>query len=429
MIHDAFPTRPELSGDVTVRDLTPDLGGCIVRFFDTPAISPGGRYLACFRLPFEDRLPRPGERGEIVIVDLHEGPAATRVVATTAGWEPQLGANLNWGGDDRTLLFADVDEAPWTPQTVVLDWPKGERRRLDAPIYHASPDGRSVVGTNPRLMCRTQRGYGIVVPDEHCQPRIGAPVDDGVWLTETDSGEKQLLHSLANVVDEFGGELGIEQPDDWRIYAFHCKIAPTNDCLLFTLRYLPAGHAGMDAIRDKQSGLNFAVFTSRLDGSELALVLGPDRWKHGGHHVNFAPDGQSLTANLRDVDPIDPKAMRFVRTSVDRDDVQIMLPGVQGGGHPTLHPDGRHLLSDCYWREQWADPVTGTTPLRWLDLHTGEERHVARAANQPIVDEPTLRIDPHPCWDRTWQFVTFNSVINGQRHVMLADMRPLLGAT
>ena len=43
------------------------------RFFDTSPISPSGRYLALFRLPYENRAPAPGDAGDIVLVDLKTG--------------------------------------------------------------------------------------------------------------------------------------------------------------------------------------------------------------------------------------------------------------------------------------------------------------------------------------------------------------------
>lgn len=43
------------------------------RFFDTSPISPSGRYLALFRLPYENRAPVPGDAGDVVLVDLKTG--------------------------------------------------------------------------------------------------------------------------------------------------------------------------------------------------------------------------------------------------------------------------------------------------------------------------------------------------------------------
>jgi hypothetical protein len=420
-----FPRYTAHHPAIPVWNLTPELGGCIVRFFDTPAISPSGRYVATFRLPFEDRLPNPGERGGIVLIDLLEGKP--RVVAETCGWEPQLGANVNWGGSDDVLLFSDVDTQSWEPFTVKLNPHTGVRQRLNGPIYHVSPDRKWIVGTNPRAMCRTQKGYGVVVPAEHVPIRRGAPADDGVWLTSADTGEVRLLHSLAGVVERFGDQLGIECVDDWAVYAFHSKFAPSGDRMLFTLRYCRADFdpSREALVHERESGLRYAIVTCRPDGSELALAIGPEAWIHGGHHINFFPDGNTLSMNLGGfADP--PRRLRFVQCPAAGGVLRPILPDVRGSGHPTVHPSAGHLLTDCYTGEGWTGD-DGTTPLRWIDLRSGREREIVRFHSVTQSPLSTLRADPHPCWDRTWQFITFTTFEGGTRRVFLADMRPLLG--
>lgn len=48
-------------------------GRIIHRFFDTSPMSPSSRYLALFRFPDEDQSPKPGDAGEVVLVDLETG--------------------------------------------------------------------------------------------------------------------------------------------------------------------------------------------------------------------------------------------------------------------------------------------------------------------------------------------------------------------
>jgi len=102
-----FPKYEDFDPLVPVWCVTPQRPGSIHRFFDTSPISPSGRYLAVFQLPFEDRQPEPGEKGNVCIVDLQTGE--DWVAAETCDWKPQMGANINWGASDRQLFFNDVD--------------------------------------------------------------------------------------------------------------------------------------------------------------------------------------------------------------------------------------------------------------------------------------------------------------------------------
>lgn len=105
-LSDDFPRYTAFDPLVPVWCVTPNTGRTIHRFFDTSPFSPSGRYLALTRLPFEDRLPQPGDVAEVVRTDLETGEEC--VVAETQGWDTQLGAQAQWGADDTQLFFNDV---------------------------------------------------------------------------------------------------------------------------------------------------------------------------------------------------------------------------------------------------------------------------------------------------------------------------------
>ena len=65
-------------------------------------------------------------------------------------------------------------------------------------------------------------------------------------------------------------------------------------------------------------------------------------------------------------------------------------------------------------------------PLRWVDLTTGEEETLIRVNTQQPCDDSVMRVDPHPAWDRTWRYITFNAYVGGTRRVFVADMRDVI---
>jgi Tol biopolymer transport system component len=415
-ISSALPRYEDHDPKIPIWCVTPNRPGCFHRFFDTPAISPSGRYLACLQMPFEDRVPAPGETAAVILVDLHTGQ--DKVVAETAGWEPQMGANINWGPDDHTLLLADVDTDSWTPLLVKLDPLTGVADKIEGGIYHASPDGKLVSVSNPIAMRRTQTGYGITVPDEHVPHNVGAREDDGLFIIDVETGRKKLVFSLADAV-KLIGELDGADLDQWEIYGFHSKFSPDGQKLIFTVRrYRREEGADWDNIGRSR----FDVFTLRPDGSDAHNAVPSIAWAHGGHHINWYPDSEHLSMNLAGYG----RELRFWRVRRDGWGLRPILWDTPGSGHPTVHPDGRHILSDTYaWEAtSYGD---GTTPLRWVDLSTGEVENVARFGS---VVEPknhaSLRVDPHPAWDRSWRYVTFNAVTDNTRRVFLADFGPLL---
>lgn len=411
MLSERFPRYVEYDPAAPVWCVTPGEGRAIHRFFDTSPISPSGRYLAFTRLPYEGRAPVPGDAAEVVLVDLETGEE--RTLARTLGWDTQLGAGVQWGADDATLLYNDVAPDTWQPHGVVLDPHSGARRTLEGTVYMVSPDGRQALSPDLLRTGLTQAGYGVIAPPERMLPHRGAAADDGLWVTDLASGRRRLLVSLERIVEELGLPRTLEgRPAAY--YGFHAKYDPTGRRIMFVGRAVAEG--GGAAHRP-------CLVTCRADGSDLCLAVPPDVWARGGHHPNWCPDGEHLMMNLN----LHGTGMLLVWARYDGTDLRPMTEALPGSGHPSLHPDGRHVITDAYTHEPLAYG-DGTTPLRLIDLHAGTETVVARIRTAPDEAGPrnTWRVDPHPAWDRAFRRIVFNACPDGTRRVFVADLSALL---
>ena len=406
-----LPPYTDFGPQVPVWCATPEVGGCIHRFFDTSPFSPSGRNLAVTRMLEEDRLPQPGDVAEIVLVDLQTGVQSA--VAQTRGWDTQLGAQAQWGIDDSQLFYNDLDPTTWSPFGVVLDPASGAQRQLGGTVYMASPDARQVASPDLTRMAFTQKGYGVLLPPEHARSNQGAPADDGLYVTEVADGRQRLLVSMEEIVTTALSATERETRSRGDYYAFHVKWNPQGDRLMVVLRWVP----------DDGGRMKHDVITLRADGSDLCAAIPESLWGRGGHHPNWCPDGLNVVMNLK----VDEERLRFVRARHDGSDFTVMSEAVVGSGHPTLHPNGRHVLTDVYLHEPLAFG-DGTTPIRWINLLSGEDQTVVRINNDPPFPGPVreLRIDPHPAWDRTHRWAAFNGCENGVRRVYVADLSALL---
>jgi len=418
-ISSAFPRYTDFEPAVPVYCVTPNNGRTIHRFFDTSPFSPSGRYMALFRMPYEDRLPSPGDSGEIVVIDLHSGEET--VAASTCGWEPQMGTNLQWAGSDEALLYNDVDTSNWQPFGVRLHPFSGEKKRLDGGVYKASPDGSTVLSANMLTMQRTQYGYGVIVPPEHVPRNTDLRDDDGLYVTDTRTGRCRLLASLKHVMQTAEPKIDVDY-DNFEFYGFHSKYNPQGTKLIFTIRWFSKDiEPKIDVM--SQRALRFAVFTMNADGSGIKTAVPPEQWEKGGHHINWFPDGENLSMNLN----IDREGMRFVRCRYDGTGLTKMFDDISGSGHPTIHPNGRHILTDVYAHESLAFG-DGTTPLRLIDRTTGAETALVRIPTETEHQKThsVLRVDPHPAWDHEHQWIAFNAYVGGTRRVYVADLRDVL---
>ena len=455
-ISERFPKYERFDPQVPVWCVTPNEGRVIHRFFDSSPFSPSGRYLALFRLPYEDRLPAPGDVGQVLLVDLQTGEE--RVVDESCGWEPQLGAHVQWGKDDTELFFNDVNTHTWEPHGIKLNPLTGNRKKLDGCIYKVSPDGKKVISANTKCMRRTQAGYGVIVPDEFVPRNIGLRDDDGLYITDTESGKCRLLISIRDAIERTVTKKELAGYSDMEIYGFHCKWNPQATRLLFSLRRFPKNHPRrFHAIAD--GVVKFDVFTMREDGSELFNAVPASEWEKGGHHINWFPDGErlSMNLNLSAANPGKHRLMktlrkvpilrrirsrlstarlysprnnlRFVKVNYDGTGLSRILDEVPGSGHPTIHRYGRHILTDAY---AW-EPVAfgdGTTPIRFVDLYTHDDSVLIRIQTRTEEEAScvTLRADPHPAWDFQQRWIAFNGFADGTRRVYVADLTELIGS-
>lgn len=433
-----FPQYSDFGPLVPIWCVTPGPGGTIHRFFDTTPFSPSGRYLGLTRLLSEDRLPSPGDLAEIILVDLRSGKE--RVVAVTRGWDTQLGAQVQWGATDRQLFFNDIDTTMWKPFGVELDPASGARKHLDGPIYMISPDGNWAASPCLLRTGATQPGYGIIVPSDHVPTNDGAPADDGIYVTRTASGACRLLVSLREIVETARPPLSPEEYRDGDFYAFHVKWNPQGDRLMLVLRWVP---------RQKSRQQRSMVITMRADGSNIRVAIPASEWDKGGHHPNWCPDGETVMMNLRIGGSAAPKAharflssvqrrtqralgirrsgMRLVRARYDGSDYQVMVQKVVGSGHPSMHPNGRHVITDAYPNEAVAYG-DGTSPIRLIDLDTARVDTLVRINTVPPYRGPRneMRVDPHPAWDRQFRRIAFNGCTDGTRRVYMADLTRVL---
>lgn len=403
-----FPVCTEFAPKVPVVRIA--TGRIIHRFFDTSPISPSGRYVGLFRMPQENRPPQPGEAGEVVVIDLHTGQE--RVVASTQGWEVQVGANVQWGRTDADLFFNDVDPKTWGVFAVQLDIATGCKRMLAGSVFTVSPDGTELTSYNLIASRKIQPGYGVVVPEEKIRRNIGPVDDDGWFATDIASGKTRMIASIRDVYEKAVPKLEIPHAGRCEFYCFQIRWNPQGTRAMGFLRWrdptLPEGRTSLTLV------------TMKRDGTDIRLAVTPRQYARGGHHPMWAPDGENITLNLNI--PGGNAYMDLVSVRYDGANLHSIYPA--GSGHPSMHPKLPFIITDAYHRE----PVTkqdGATPLRLIDLKRTTETSLAnvlirRSVSDTLTSEQ--RIDAHPVWAESGRHIVFNGVHNDTRSVYVADV-------
>lgn len=395
---------PAFDGKATVPVVKVSSGRVIHRFFDTSPLSPSGRYVALFRFPQETTSPKPGEVGEVILVDRQTG--REKVVAQSRGWEMQLGANVQWGNTDEALYFNDVDTTTWNAFAVQLNPLTGKSRRMGGTVFMASTDGTKLASYNLISSRRAQVGYGVVVPDANVPRNIGPVATDGLDITDTRTGAVRRIVTIKDIYEKTTPSITIPNPQDFEYYCFQVKWNPQGTRLLTTVQWSPTGGGARRR----------AVITMRADGSELRTAITPDQWARGGHHVNWTADGDHLSMNLN-VD--DKPGLEIITVKYDGRDMKAVF--APGSGHPSFHPGGLPLMVTDAYSGEMPTP-DGKAPIRLMNTKTGEEQTIAQIF-LPEIKDFEFRVDAHPAWDRSGRYVIFNGYVDGTRNVFMADLK------
>jgi len=436
---DTFARYMDRSPKIPVYQVSSEHTSAIHRFYDTSPISPSGALIAFTEFDFEDRLPVPGDAASVVVRDLRSGAEVYRT--RTIAWDTQLGAQAQWGTTDQQLFLNRMNVGEWRPYAVMVDPFSAAETELDGPIYMASPDGRTLLSPNLRSIGNVQPGYGVIVPPEHRRETRGIPSDDGIFVTDVDSGSSSLALSLQDICESLPEEFDYPRRNSANggMYGFHVKWSPDGQRIMFILRWKEL---------TRRKSLNWIV-TMDSDFSNLRVALTPDRWE-GGHHPNWCPDSSTIVMNLlsssrkvafqrgaRFLDRAARKlklgwyrpayALRFMTFGSDGSNLGPLSATHTGSGHPSVHSSGKLLLSDAYPWEPVAEG-DGTSPIRLLRLDTDVLDEIVQIDTRPPYPGPRLewRVDPHPAWNYQFDAIAFNGLSQGKRAVFVADMEKVV---
>lgn len=410
----AFPPYLKYGSRAPARVITPGEGRVLHRFFDSCPISPSGRWMALLRIPYEDRRAQPGDAADVILVELATG--RERKVAESRAWEHQVGACVQWGRTDRELYFNDLRTGEWKPFLVRLDPSDGIRREFPGGAFAISPDGTRAAGYSLAKVRRMNfYGYGAAVPESEMGTNGAEPEDDGLFITDLRTGERRLLKSIAAFFRETMDAEMRRELSGCGSYGFQVKWSPDGEWLLFVV----VQAENMAQVGSGRTVWRRMVFSCRADGSEPHLALSWRDWAKGGHHLNFHPDGRTVTMNLK----MGFDYLRIMKFDVFGAKPTLFCGPLFGSGHPSVSPDGKWLVTDAYLGEPVAYP-DGTVPIRLIELATLSETEIARVRTETGggVSNGEFRTDPHPAWSPDGRYITVNSFDGGTRRVIVLDV-------
>jgi hypothetical protein len=268
-----------------------------------------------------------------------------------------------------------------------------ELRTIPHPIYAVHPDGKSAVTVSFSRLADMRPGYGYSgILDPYANE--SAPNDTGIWRVDLDSGEQELIITVADIV-KLGRPLATMK--DAKHYFIHLLYSPDGSRFIFLHRW--TGPLGRET----------RMFTAKPDGTDIRVV-----------------DDNGLTSHFIWRDPEHilalSRGMRFYLF----DDTGQSEPQIVGkdtmtqDGHCSYLPGGKWILNDTYPNDGYQYPYL-YDPAADCKVSLGRFR-----APDEYVGE--WRCDAHPRSSRDGKTVVIDApVADSGRQLHLIDIRGIVG--
>ena len=375
-------------------------------YYDKREFDPTGRYVLSNETSFEGRAPTGDDSINVGYVDTQYHDTWYPIGQSRA-WGWQQGCMLQWvGGRGQTVLWNDREGDSFVCRLFSIA--DRSTRTIPRPIYTVSPDGRFGLSVDFSRIDNLRPGYGY---DGLADPNVAqrAPQDSGIWRVDLETGEDELIVSLADVASIPWPD-GQQHTEAWH-YFNHLLINPSGTRFIVLHRYRPKFDP---ATRQFEGNFVTRMFTANVDGSDR-FVLDPSGftshfiWKND-HQVTMwtKPEGN--------------QAGFYQFTDKTREVIPVGHDKMPTNGHNTYLPDpyGDWILNDTY-----PDKQTSRQTVYLYHVPSGRRFDLGHFPSPPAY-RGEWRCDTHPRSSDDGTVVAIDSPHDGGRQVYLLDIRQVL---
>ena len=347
-------------------------------YYDKLEFDPTDRYVLGMQVGFEHRQPTTDEQIAIGMVDRRSGNRWIELGHSTA-WCWQQGCMLQWIPKSPTdVIWNDREGGQYVSR--ILNVESKESRTIPSPIYALTPDGQTGLSVDFSRLNDVRPGYGYVGIDDPNAKGL-APDDTGIFRVELSTGAKQLLFSVAEIVNRGAPLITMK---DAKHYFIHVLANPYASRFIFLHRWIGP------------QGTGTRMFTAGMDGRDIRLI---DRngftshfiWRDATHILAFSKQPSHGTrfylfedAENGKIEPVGPNKMTE-------------------DGHASYLPNLDWILSDTYpgGSERMQNPYL---------FHVPTNRRISLGLfHSPPAYHDAWRCDTHPRLSRDGRTVVIDA--------------------
>ena len=308
-------------------------------------------------------------------------------IADTRAWNWQQGCRLRWmPNNNREVVFNDFDGNGYFARILNVD--TKEERRLCAPLYDISPDGRFGLSIDFERLGVKRPGYGYTCRDYvESQHNL---LKESIDLIDLDNNTRKVVLTYEDIIDIPGCNTG----DACNNYINHLCFSPSGRQFLFF--WLTADRSCHKAF----------LLVHNLDTKETKLLEGSLKVSH-----YVWQDEDNIVCTAFD----DNKQCRYYIYNVPTCQKQIMNPAVLNvDGHPSIYSD-TDILTDTY------PNLNGFQRLYIADKQDGGYKQLLEIYSNCCI-EGEKRTDLHPRLDASKKIVCIDVNYNRYRNLLYVSI-------
>ena len=354
--------------------------GYFFGFHDKCPWSKDNKYLLAHKYPFDLKMPSEYDQIEI---GYFTGKNWTdfNSIGETSTWNWQMGSMLQWIGNDD-IIFNDFDGKKHISKIVTI---AGKLvKQFNKPIAAISSDGKYALSYSFTRLQKAAPAYSYANGEEPFDHE-NIPQKDGIYLLNLQNGEFRQLFSIYDIANYISNEYS----QDSYHYFTHCLFAPNGERFAFFHRWIEPNQRTWTRL-----------FTANIDGSEL------HQFEFNGvvTHLAWLDDNHLSAYGYK-------KGIgdHFYLLTDQSNNYEIIGKDIfTSDGHQQFSPNGKYMITDTY-----PDRLRRQYLVKY-------DMQINQLTNIAIVKSPSayigdVRCDLHPRWDRTGNFICFDSAHTGKR--------------
>ena len=367
-----------------------------------------GQYILSLRTTFHDRMPKPDEAADVVLIDTHDDYRVLPIEKCRA-WNFQQGTMFYWHPKHAETQFFFNDRDPESNRvfTVLHDIRRKKRireYRFDNPSVAnggVSPTGEFFLAINYGRMARLRptTGYPGAADPTAATP---APDNDGIFRVDIETGRRELIVSFRQLRDLLRRRH--KAIDAVGFYINHSLCNRTGEYVYF---YARARHGGSSMAVNVPCSV-------RTDGTELkahGYIGGHPEWDEGTVVIG-AKDGRQVCYDINR------------RAIVGQIATPKIIPEPEGD--ISLSPDANWFACGYSTTDRGGTgPSIACPDNRYVIVRRsdGAYAHSSTFSRGPYKDG-ALRIDSAPRWNRDQTAILIPAMTDdGTRQLHLIEIK------